>query len=92
MEDALKTHDGVFDALVFGVPDERWGQRVAAVWSRAPGAQDGYDAVLADARRHLAGYKLPHDAVEVEAVPRTSVGKPDYPTARDLYAAGGASS
>jgi fatty-acyl-CoA synthase len=90
VEEALKRHPAVQDALVFGVDDERYGQRVAAVWSRAPGADDAYDAVLDETRRHLAGYKLPHAAVEVERVPRTPVGKPDYPTARELYAAGSA--
>lgn len=87
VEEALKRHPAVEDALVFGVPDERFGQRVAAVWSRAPGHDDSYDAVLDDTRKHLAGYKLPHHAVEVDRIPRTPVGKPDYPTARDLYAA-----
>jgi fatty-acyl-CoA synthase len=90
VEEALKRHPAVQDALVFGVDDERYGQRVAAVWSRAPGADDAYDAVLDETRRHLAGYKLPHAAVEVERVPRTPVGKPDYPMARELYAAGSA--
>jgi acyl-CoA synthetase (AMP-forming)/AMP-acid ligase II len=87
VEEALKRHPAVQDALVFGVPDERYGQRVAAVWSRTPGTDEPYDAVLEELRRHLAGYKLPHTAVEVDRTPRTPVGKPDYPTARELYAA-----
>jgi acyl-CoA synthetase (AMP-forming)/AMP-acid ligase II len=87
VEETLKRHPAVEDALVFGVPDDRYGQRVAAVWSRTPGTDDPYDTVLEEARSHLAGYKLPHHAVEVDRIPRTSVGKPDYPTARDLYAA-----
>ena len=87
VEEALKRHPAVQDALVFGVPDERYGQRVAAVWSCTPGTDEPYDAVLEELRRHLAGYKLPHTAVELDHTPRTPVGKPDYPTARALYAA-----
>jgi 3-oxocholest-4-en-26-oate---CoA ligase len=86
VEEALKRHPAVQDALVFGVPDERYGQRVAAVWSRTPGNDEPYEAVIEELRRHLAGYKLPHTAVEVGRTPRTPVGKPDYPTARDLFA------
>jgi fatty-acyl-CoA synthase len=85
VEETLKRHPAVQDALVFGVADERFGQRVAAVWSRAPGADEPYGTVLEEARRHLAGYKLPHVAVEVETIPRTAVGKPDYVTARELF-------
>jgi 3-oxocholest-4-en-26-oate---CoA ligase len=85
VEEALKRHPAVQDALVFGVPDDAYGQRVAAVWSRTPGTGDGYGTVLEETRRHLAGYKLPHTAVEVDRVPRTQVGKPDYATARELY-------
>ena len=63
VESVLKAHADVFDAVVVGVPDERWGERVVAVVQARPGAR-------ADARRprrstpatHLAGYKVPRDA------------------------------
>lgn len=91
VEEALKSVGGVADALVFGVDDERFGQAVAAVISAPPGATVDVDAVLAAARQHLAGYKLPRTVVVVDRVPRTDVGKPDYPTARELHAAAGRS-
>lgn len=88
VEEVLKTHPGVEDALVFGIDDERFGQRVAAVVSRANGSTDGVDAILAAAHEQLASFKVPRELVIVGAVPRTQVGKADYPTARRLYTAG----
>ena len=87
VEEVLKAQPGVEDALVFGVPDARFGERVACVLARASGTDDAVDAILAAARERLASYKLPRDVVVVDVVPRTPVGKPDYPTARELFEA-----
>ncbi len=87
VEEVLKAQPAVEDALVFGVPDERFGERVAGVLSRASGSAEPVEAILAAARQRLAAYKLPRHVVVVDEVPRTQVGKPDYPTARELYAA-----
>ena len=87
VEEVLKAHPAVEDALVFGVPDERFGERVAGVLSRASGTDEPVDTILAAARQRLAAYKVPRQVVVVDEVPRTQVGKPDYPTARELYAA-----
>jgi fatty-acyl-CoA synthase len=51
------------------------------------GTDEPVESVLATARQRLAAYKLPRDVVVVDEVPRTQVGKPDYPTARELFAA-----
>jgi len=85
VEEALKAHPAVADALVFGVPDDRYGQRVAAVVARTPGRDDPVDDVLAEVRDHLASYKVPRSVAVVDEVPRTQVGKPDYPGARALF-------
>ena len=71
VEDVLVTVPGVVDVAVFGVPDERWGQRlcVAVVGSVDP------TAVLDHARAHLAPYKCPKDVYLVEDLPRTGTGK-----------------
>jgi 3-oxocholest-4-en-26-oate---CoA ligase len=87
VEEVLKAHPAVEDALVFGIDDERFGQRVAAVLSMAPGGDTRVDDILAVARRTLAAYKLPRSVVVVDVVPRTQVGKPDYPTARTMFEA-----
>jgi fatty-acyl-CoA synthase len=86
VEEVIKRHDAIDDCLVFGLPDERFGQRVCAVASAAPGAAavDVGD-VLAEARRHLAGYKVPRELRLVDAVPRAANGKADYKTARQLF-------
>jgi acyl-CoA synthetase (AMP-forming)/AMP-acid ligase II len=71
VEDVLASLTGVDDVAVFGVPDDRWGQRVcAAVVGRV-----GSDAVVDHARAHLAGYKCPKDVFLVDDLPRTSTGK-----------------
>jgi fatty-acyl-CoA synthase len=84
VEEVLKTHPAVEDCLVFGVADERFGQRVAAVVSKVDAAVSDDDLVAA-ARTHLAAYKLPRRIVTVDAVPRMPSGKADYPAARQLF-------
>ncbi len=92
VEEALKALPGVEDALVFGVTDERFGQKVAAVLARTSGADTPVEEMVAGLGLKLAVYKLPREVVVVDEVPRTNVGKPDYATARALFeadAAGG---
>ena len=63
VESALKAHHAVFDAVVVGVPDERWGQRVTAVVAgRATAWTLDLDDLEAHARTELAGYKVPRRA------------------------------
>ena len=89
VEEALKRHEAVEDALVFGLPDERFGQRVAAVVSLAPGADTGIDpaAIVDSVRTQLSGYKLPRQVVVVPQVPRAANGKADYPRAKAEFEA-----
>jgi acyl-CoA synthetase (AMP-forming)/AMP-acid ligase II len=86
VEGALKSHPGVFDALVIGVPDERLGQRVAALIQPRPGAAADLGALQEHVRRQLAGYKVPRTIWLAEAIRRTVSGKADYAWARE-YAA-----
>jgi acyl-CoA synthetase (AMP-forming)/AMP-acid ligase II len=78
VEAALKGHPDVFDALVVGVPDPRYGQHVAAVI--AP--RDGTHPTLAEldrfVRSEIAGYKVPRSLWLVGEVKRSPAGKPDY--------------
>ena len=63
VEAVLKAHADVFDAVVVGVPDERWGERVVAVVQARPGDARRRSTTLQEhARAHLAGYKVPRDA------------------------------
>jgi acyl-coenzyme A synthetase/AMP-(fatty) acid ligase len=78
VEGALKTHPDVFDALVIGVPDERLGQRVAALVQARPGAKLDLAAVEEHLRERIAGYKVPRAVWLVEEIHRTISGKADY--------------
>jgi fatty-acyl-CoA synthase len=89
VEETLKAHAAVVDALVFGIADERFGQRVAAVIALTGLDAASTDDILETARTKIASYKVPRAVVVVDEVPRTQVGKPDYPTARELFDAAG---
>ena len=88
VEEVLKRHGAVEDALVFGEADEQFGQRVVAVASLKPGASATAEAIVAEARTQLASYKLPKRLVIVPHTPRAPNGKADYATAKALFAAG----
>ncbi len=78
VEAALKSHPDVFDAVVVGVRDERWGERVAAVVAPRPGRELGLEELRRHCEPRLAGYKLPRSLVCVTEVTRSPSGKPDY--------------
>ena len=84
VEQALKAHRSVYDALVVGRPSDRWGQEVVAVVAIADDAGFEADAVTAAAAEHLARYKLPKDYVVVPSIRRSASGKPDYAWARQV--------
>jgi acyl-CoA synthetase (AMP-forming)/AMP-acid ligase II len=88
VEGALKSHPGVFDAIVVGVPDERWGNRVAAVVQARAGHQPTLVELTEHCRTHIAGYKIPRELHLVEQVRRSPSGKPDYPWAQELARSG----
>lgn len=91
VEQALKSHPDVYDALVAGVPDERWGSRVAAVLELREGAPAlDLDAVQAHCRTRLAGYKIPRALVLTDRIQRSPSGKADYRWAKAVAAAAGA--
>ena len=85
VEEALRTHPAIFDAVVAGQPDERWGERVIGIVSaRAGVAQPAYEDVKAFLADKLAGYKLPKALVWVDEVKRSPAGKQDYRWAKDI--------
>jgi fatty-acyl-CoA synthase/long-chain acyl-CoA synthetase len=75
IEAALDLHPDVHDVAVFGIPSEQWGEAVHAVVVRRPGATLGEKEILAHARAHLAGYKLPRSISFADELPRTGSGK-----------------
>jgi acyl-CoA synthetase (AMP-forming)/AMP-acid ligase II len=84
VEEALKAHPDVYDALVVGVPDARWGERVAAVVQRRPGTEPEVDALIAHCRQFVAGYKVPRQVTWVEQIARQPSGKPDYRWGKEI--------
>jgi acyl-CoA synthetase (AMP-forming)/AMP-acid ligase II len=87
VEEILLAHPGVIDAVVVGVPDDTWGERVAAVV--ATGGTELTGDELRDAvRARLAGYKVPRTVVLVPELPRTPTGKLEIAWARQVLSAG----
>jgi fatty-acyl-CoA synthase len=84
VEAAIRSHPDVFDAVVVGIPDERFGERVVALVSLRHGASDlSLTELQAHCREKIAGYKIPR-ALLLGGAPRTNVGKPDYALARRM--------
>ena len=83
VEAALKGHPDVFDALVVGVPDPRFGQHVAAVVAPRKGTQPTLADLDAFVRKAIAGYKVPRSLWLVDEVKRSPAGKPDYKWAKE---------
>jgi len=84
VEQALKDHPAVFDCIVVGVPDERWGQRVAAVVQFREDMDAELEHLADHARKFVAGYKVPRELHVVPEIVRSPSGKPDYPWASKL--------
>lgn len=85
VEQALKSHPDVYDALVAGVPDAKWGNHVAAVVQLRTGAErPSLDEIQTHCRTHLAGYKIPRQLVIAESIQRSPSGKADYRWAREV--------
>jgi fatty-acyl-CoA synthase len=87
VEEAVKSHPAVYDCLVVGVPDERFGERIVAVASLQPGASADESSIIEGASDHIARYKLPKQVIIVDRVQRAANGKADYPWAREVAAA-----
>ena len=83
VEGALKGHPDVFDALVVGVPDPRFGQHVAAVVAPRKGTAPTLAELDAFVRKEIAGYKVPRSLWIVDEVKRSPAGKPDYKWAKE---------
>ena len=75
IEAALEQHPDIYEAAVFGVPSEDWGETVHAVIVKRPGTDLDDDAVVAHARDHLARYKVPRSISWLDELPKTGSGK-----------------
>ena len=78
VENSLKSHPEVFDAVVVGVPDDRWGERVTAVVQARAGTTPTLESIQEHCRLHVAGYKVPRQLTLVALMVRSPAGKSDY--------------
>ena len=74
----MKSHPAIFDAVVVGVPDERWGERVAAVVQVRDGSALTLEELDQHARTKVSAYKVPRQLTIVEEMQRSPSGKADY--------------
>ncbi len=84
VEMAIKAHPGVYDVLVVGLPDEKYGQSVAAVIQPREGETVELEGLRAFLRGSLSGYKLPRALTLVPEIPRNATGKAQYPRAKEM--------
>jgi acyl-CoA synthetase (AMP-forming)/AMP-acid ligase II len=82
VEAALRSHPKVFDAIVVGVPDQRFGECVAAVVAAREGQTLTLEELDAHCRGYFAGYKVPRELHLVGQIQRQPSGKPDYKWAK----------
>jgi acyl-CoA synthetase (AMP-forming)/AMP-acid ligase II len=85
VEEALRTHPGVAEAAVIGVPDTTWGESVMAYVVRAAGAELSADELVAHCRRQIASYKKPRHIEFIDALPRMFHGKIDKKALREPH-------
>ncbi|MCR9212322.1 MAG: AMP-binding protein [Proteobacteria bacterium] len=85
VEEALKRHPAVCDALVLGRPSLRWGTEVVSVVALHSPNSATFDEIISTAASHIARYKLPKEVLFVDDIRRHANGKPDYEWAADLF-------
>jgi fatty-acyl-CoA synthase len=78
VENAIKVHESVYDAVVCGRPSERWGNEVVAIVQLVSDGSIDSAALIQHCENHIARYKLPKVVKFVNEVLRSPAGKPDY--------------
>ena len=89
VENTLRSHPGVKDVCVIGVPDPTWGQSVKAVVQPADGEAPSADELIAWCRERIASYKKPRLVDFVEQLPRTGIGFVDREAVKAAHGGGG---
>jgi acyl-CoA synthetase (AMP-forming)/AMP-acid ligase II len=86
VEAAVKAHPDVYDAIVVGIADARFGEQVAVALRPKPGAATvTLEAIQSHCRTLIAGYKVPRRLLLVDEIPLTAAGKPDTKAAKALF-------
>jgi len=84
VEEAIKKDPLVFDCLVVGLPDERFGQKIVAVVSTVANQELNEMKLIENLRERLAGYKLPKKVIFSEVIQRAPNGKANYKWAKSF--------
>ena len=84
IEEALKLNESVYDCLVVGLTDEKFGQKVVAVISSEEGNNPSEEELIAFLKTNLAGYKVPKSILITDEVKRAPNGKANYKWAREF--------
>jgi fatty-acyl-CoA synthase len=84
VEEALKFHVAIADALVVGLPDPKWGQAITAVVQLNPGFDLDELEIHEFSRQHLASYKIPKHIFQKGSLERAANGKPDYDVIKEF--------
>ncbi len=87
VEEALKQHSDVRDAVAVGIPDNRFGETICAVVEAVPGATPDLATLADHVKEHLAHYKAPRHLVLVDTIGRAPNGKVDYKRLKSLAVA-----
>ena len=83
VEEVLRAHPAIADALVVGRPSERWGEEIVALVAMRPGAEAGHEPLYAHCTSQLARFKAPKEFIFVDQVRRLGNGKADYRWAKN---------
>jgi acyl-CoA synthetase (AMP-forming)/AMP-acid ligase II len=78
VEEVLKTHPDIRDAVAVGVPDEKWGEAICAMVEAVPGVEVDEADVIAHVKSRLAAFKAPKRVLAVDSIGRAPNGKVDY--------------
>jgi acyl-CoA synthetase (AMP-forming)/AMP-acid ligase II len=78
VEEVLKTHEGVADAVAVGLPDEKFGEAITAVVELVPGVALDEGDIIAHVKGKLAAYKAPKRVLSIDTIGRAPNGKVDY--------------
>jgi fatty-acyl-CoA synthase len=78
VEEVLKTHESVIDAVAVGIPDEKFGEAITAVVELTPGADFDEGSIVTHVKGKLAAYKAPKRVLAIDTIGRAPNGKVDY--------------
>ena len=84
VEEAIKKNNAIYDCLVVGVDDEKFGQKVVAIASVNENQSIDEAELINNTREHISGYKLPKKVIFVANVERAPNGKANYKWAKEI--------